>query len=83
MSFKPVAMLRHGATFFSMARYRVPMRVKAACRFKTGDIYPICPRCDETIERAYMGFCDRCGQRLGWELFDFAIIVAAPRQKNR
>lgn len=83
MSFKPAAILRHGAALFSMARYRVPMRVREVCRFYSGDIYPICPRCGMTIEREYMSFCDRCGQRLGWERFDFTVIVAAPRRRNR
>lgn len=79
MSFKPAAILRRGADFLSMARYRAPMRVKEVCQFDSGDIYPICPRCGMTIDREYMSFCDRCGQRLGWELFDYAVIVKAPR----
>lgn len=82
MSFKPAAILRLGAALFSLAKYRVPMQVKELCRFCGGDIYPVCPRCGATVEREYMRFCDRCGQRLGWEFFDYTVIVAAPRQRN-
>lgn len=31
--------------------------------------FPVCPRCDITMEREYQFFCDRCGQRLDWEAF--------------
>lgn len=30
--------------------------------------YPVCPRCDQTFEREYQRFCDRCGQRLAWRI---------------
>lgn len=32
--------------------------------------FPRCPRCHLTMEREYMNFCDRCGQRLDWTTFD-------------
>lgn len=28
--------------------------------------YYVCPRCSVTLEREFMAFCDRCGQRLDW-----------------
>lgn len=83
MSFKLAAILRRGAEHFSTVSYRVPMRVREVCRFYSGDLYPVCPRCGETIEREYMSYCDRCGQRLGWEFFDFSVVVPAPRQRKR
>ena len=61
-------------------RYRIPLLVTAILLLPSGDSYPICPRCDCSIDREYMRFCDRCGQRLGWDLFDFAKIIRAPRQ---
>ena len=61
--------------------YRIPLPVTQVLVLLHGDTYPICPRCDCTIDRAYMNFCDRCGQRLGWELLDFAKEVKAPRMK--
>lgn len=59
--------------------YRTPLQVNEVLLFASGDSYPICPRCDSTIDREYMRFCDCCGQRLGWEFIDVARIVNAPR----
>lgn len=59
--------------------YRIPLPVREVLRLPGGDCYPICPRCDRTLDREYMSFCDRCGQRLAWEFIDFANIVPAPR----
>ena len=28
--------------------------------------YYVCPRCKTTLEREFMSFCDRCGQKLDW-----------------
>lgn len=52
--------------------YRIPLPVKEMRVFASGDSYPVCPRCDRTIEREYMCFCDRCGQRLAWKFLDLA-----------
>lgn len=60
--------------------YRMPLPVREVLRYSNGYCYPICPRCDRTLEREYMSFCDRCGQRLAWEFFDFANIISAPRR---
>ena len=62
--------------------YRIPLPVSKVLLFDSGDSYPICPRCDCTFDREYMHFCDRCGQRLGWEFFDYCRIIQAPRRKN-
>lgn len=60
--------------------YRLPLLVTKVLVFPHGDSYPICPRCDCTMVREYMRFCDRCGQRLDWKLFDHAKVVHAPRK---
>ena len=54
--------------------YRVMRPVVHVRRLQNGDCYPICPRCNRTIEREYMRFCDRCGQPLDWKLFVLAVI---------
>ena len=54
--------------------YRIPQPVGKVVAFESGDCYPVCPRCDCTLEREYMRFCDRCGQRLAWDTLDFAKI---------
>ena len=70
-----------GQRKFSMVsayRYRIPMQVKQVRRFLNGSYYPICPGCQQTIDREYMHFCDRCGQRLAWEMYEFATVVSSP-----
>jgi len=29
----------------------------------------ICPRCDSLLDREFVHFCDRCGQRLDWRFY--------------
>ena len=59
--------------------YRIPLPVTQVLILTHGDTYPICPRCDCTLDREYMCYCDRCGQCLSWDLLDFAKEVHAPR----
>ena len=54
--------------------YRVPFPVKKIRVFVNGDSYPICPRCNSTMEREYTCFCDRCGQKLNWLFFDVVYV---------
>ncbi len=35
--------------------------------YRGGEGYYVCPRCGVSLEREFMAYCDRCGQRLGWE----------------
>lgn len=56
------------AEIFSPLTYRIPMPVTED--IKTRDsTYPLCPRCKISMDREYMAFCDRCGQRLSWNRF--------------
>lgn len=71
---------RHRLGRLSAVRYRLPMQVTEVLMLTCGDSYPICPRCDCSLDREYINFCDRCGQHLGWELFNFAQVVHAPRK---
>lgn len=52
--------------------YRVPLPVTKIRTFANGDSYSVCPRCANTMDREYMCFCDRCGQKLNWSYFAFA-----------
>ena len=55
--------------------YRRPLMVKEIMYYRRSNMcFPVCPRCMCTIEREYMAFCDRCGQRLDWKDFDSAMI---------
>ena len=55
--------------------YRMPMQVKEILQIKQDNGYPVCPRCNCTIDREYMHFCDRCGQCLGWDAFENATVI--------
>lgn len=37
--------------------------------------FPVCPRCRCNLEREYQSFCDRCGQKLGWDYFRYATLM--------
>lgn len=49
--------------------YRVARQVMQYRTYPKGESYPVCPRCNADIDREYMRFCDRCGQRLSWDHF--------------
>lgn len=57
--------------------YRTAMRVRCVKFFVNSGSYPVCPRCQTTMEREYTAYCDRCGQHLSWEEFErvYTIIV--------
>ena len=59
--------------------YRVPRRVKEVIFFWEEGFFPICPRCSCSMDREYMAYCDRCGQRLSWNRFGSA-KVCFPQQ---
>lgn len=40
---------------------------------KTG--YYVCPHCKITMDREFMSFCDRCGQKLDWKYYKKAKVV--------
>ena len=69
--------------FFCALSYRVPLPVKHCLLYPySGHTYPLCPRCDISMEREYVAFCDRCGQRLNWSNYEHAKIIVAPRKKD-
>ena len=56
--------------------FRRPMAVTEVVLFPRDTYpYPRCPRCHRTIDREYMSFCDRCGQKLDWSELDIAATV--------
>ena len=59
--------------------YRTPMEVTRILKLKSGNLYPVCPRCKITVDREYMKFCDRCGQRLDWRECDIEEDFDAPQ----
>lgn len=69
--------------YFALLVFRTPFHVRQILVFPNGDSYPICPRCKCTVDREYMRFCDRCGQRLKWKYIDFAEIVKPPYKPRK
>ena len=63
--------------------YRRSMPVRQVFRSRNGEAYPICPRCHRSMDREYMRFCDRCGQRLGWRGFAQVEVSYAPLSKEK
>lgn len=69
---------RIGGYLLAGLRYRRPMRVSeimeiSDTRGKTS--WAICPRCGITMNREFMIFCDHCGQRLDWSMYEQAKVV--------
>lgn len=59
----------------------VPMRIEKVYAFeqehnnqKYYDSYPVCPGCGHTIDREFMAYCDRCGQKLSWKGYQKAEV---------
>lgn len=55
--------------------YRIPMEVTQILKLPNETSYPVCPRCRIAVEREYMHFCDRCGQKLDWSKLKNAFFV--------
>ena len=73
---------KHSIRIFADAvSYRIPLPVtKVIAYSKTS--YPICPRCSQSLEREYIAFCDRCGQKLNWDLFEHAKVIHVVYKKE-
>ena len=73
------------AFLMALACYRFAMTVTELMVFETGrrtDYYYVCPRCGITLEREFMGYCDRCGQHLEWKSYKKAKIVYPGRDRR-
>ena len=61
--------------FIKAVSYRISLPVTKIIVYADNTSYPLCPRCDSAIEREYVFFCDQCGQKLNWDLFEYARVV--------
>ena len=66
---------RRSFSFFLAVSYRIPLQVTEVLQLPSGTAYPICPRCHSSLDREYKHFCDRCGQRLGWDMIEFTDVI--------
>lgn len=65
--------------FLGAVSYRIPLPVtKVVCFPAPQYSHPLCPRCNAGMDREYMRFCDRCGQKLNWDYIDHAQVIIAP-----
>ena len=58
------------------------MPVAEVILLNDGITFPICPRCSISLDREYMKFCDRCGQRLDWKGFRYSRVVRPGQRTN-
>lgn len=65
--------------------YRRPMLIRELMVFpnmRPMDSYYVCPRCQTTLDREFVKYCDRCGQCLDWKKYEQAKIVYPGRKKR-
>ena len=65
---------------FAECRMEIP--IKEVMVFPNGHAYYICPRCNLTLDREFMAYCDRCGQHLGWRNYKKANVVYPGNSKE-
>lgn len=53
--------------FFKSLTYRLSMKVNEYILLCNDYLFPVCPRCNCTLDREYQAYCDRCGQKLKWK----------------
>ena len=68
--------------FIKAVSYRIPLPVTKIIVYADNTTYPLCPKCESALEREYVFFCDQCGQKLNWDLFEYARVVH-PRSKRK
>lgn len=62
--------------------FRYPLIVNKILIFHTPDGengYYMCPRCEVSLEREFVSYCDRCGQALDWKHYRKATPVFPQR----
>ncbi len=79
----PIAEPKYTTRLFMKAvSYRIPLPVTKIIVYADNTAYPLCPRCESALEREYVFFCDQCGQKLNWDLFEYArVIRLGPKRK--
>jgi hypothetical protein len=76
---KPLEQAYGFSILVTAVSYRIAMPVTKIVQYGSGGYaYPVCPRCRQSMDREYMSYCDRCGQKLSWEQLDNATILMAP-----
>jgi len=56
----------------------IPMTVSQLRVFRSGlseTGYYVCPRCNASLDREFVSYCDRCGQKLDWSRYKKAELI--------
>lgn len=56
----------------------IPMTVSQLRVFQSGlskTGYYVCPRCNTSLDREFVAYCDRCGQKLDWSQYKKAELI--------
>ena len=61
--------------------YRAPMTITHLRAYSTASYY-MCPRCNTSLDREYMAYCDCCGQCLNWRLTSVLIGMGNQDKEN-
>ena len=62
--------------------YRIPKRILT--KRLIGDYtFPVCPRCQNTLDREFQSYCDRCGQMLCWKRYGKMTPIEFPQHNCR
>lgn len=62
--------------------YRIPRKIQAK-RVLGEYALPICPQCQNTLNREFQRYCDRCGQNLSWNGYGRKTPVEPPPFQGR
>ena len=54
-----------------MLKYRTSMSVTSYKIYLNYNCYAICPRCNSSLDREFMDYCNNCGQKLSWRNFTY------------
>lgn len=52
-----------------VATYRRSMEVLQIRVYRKNDAYAIFPRCHSCIDREYINYCNKCGQKMSWNSY--------------
>ena len=58
----------------SLAQFRIPKMVSDPMVLPDTSFF-VCPQCGITLEREFVNYCDRCGQRLNWKNYKKSRII--------
>lgn len=69
------------STSYDEVSFRIAIQVRHYRRYplfnRSYTTFPVCPRCQCSLEREEQSFCLNCGQKLGWDFSHHAVLITA------